>query len=151
MEYLLGIDIGGTHVKGGIVTGTTGKMDQRTIVYEKIDAGGSATSIIKGILRVITALKKGREMKLSVNDILFPPAWWTANEGELGFYHPKKWRKLIELDPIFAIEDAFVGTGVDMTKKSQILREWLNKNIIIDDETGMRIMMDGLVEITDLN
>ena len=40
MEYLLGIDIGGTHVKGGIVTGTTGKMDQRTIVYEKIDAGG---------------------------------------------------------------------------------------------------------------
>ena len=63
----------------------------------------------------------------------------------------KKWRKLIELDPIFAIEDAFVGTGVDMTKKSQILREWLNKNIIIDDETGMRIMMDGLVEITDLN
>ena len=49
-------------------------------------------------------------------------AWWTANEGELGFYHPKKWRKLIELDPIFAIEDAFVGTGVDMTKKSQILR-----------------------------
>ena len=38
MEYLLGIDIGGTHVKGGIVTGTTGKMDQRTIVYEKIDA-----------------------------------------------------------------------------------------------------------------
>lgn len=60
MEYLLGIDIGGTHVKGGIVTGTTGKMDQRTIVYEKIDAGGSATSIIKGILRVITALKKGR-------------------------------------------------------------------------------------------
>ena len=36
MEYLLGIDIGGTHVKGGIVTGTTGKMDQRTIVYEKI-------------------------------------------------------------------------------------------------------------------
>ena len=27
MEYLLGIDIGGTHVKGGIVTGTTGKMD----------------------------------------------------------------------------------------------------------------------------
>ena len=60
MEYLLGIDIGGTHVKGGIVTGTTGKMDQRTIVYEKIDAGGSATSIIKGIFRVITALKKGR-------------------------------------------------------------------------------------------
>ena len=38
-----------------------------------------------------------------------------------------------------------------MTKKSQMLREWLNKNIIIDDETGMRIMMDGLVEITDLN
>ena len=96
-------------------------------------------------------IEDGREMKLSVNDILFPPAWWTANEGELGFYHPKKWRKLIELDPIFAIEDAFVGTGVDMTKKSQILREWLNKNIIIDDETGMRIMMDGLVEITDLN
>ena len=26
MEYLLGIDIGGTHVKGGIVTGTTGKI-----------------------------------------------------------------------------------------------------------------------------
>ena len=96
-------------------------------------------------------IEDGREMKLSVNDILFPPAWWTANEGELGFYHPKKWRKLIELDPIFAIEDAFVGTGADMTKKSQILREWLNKNIIIDDETGMRIMMDGLVEITDLN
>ena len=44
-----------------------------------------------------------------------------------------------------------MGTGVDMTKKSQILREWLNKNIIIDDGTGMRIMMDGLVEITDLN
>ena len=65
MEYLLGIDIGGTHVKGGIVTGTTGKMDQRTIVYEKIDAGGSATSIIKGILRVITALKKGRSERMA--------------------------------------------------------------------------------------
>ena len=43
MEYLLGIDIGGTHVKGGIVTGTTGKMDQRTIVYEKIDYKGDTS------------------------------------------------------------------------------------------------------------
>ena len=38
-----------------------------------------------------------------------------------------------------------------MTKKSQILRDYLNNNIMIEDAAGMRIMMDGLVEITDLN
>lgn len=70
-------------------------------------------------------------MKLSVNNILFPPAWWEKNETQLGFYHPKKWRKLIEWDPIFAVEDAFIGTGVDMQKKSGMLNDWLNKNIII--------------------
>jgi len=86
-------------------------------------------------------------MKLSVNNILFPPAWWEANETQLGFYHPKKWRKLIEWDPIFAVEDAFIGTGVDMQKKSGMLNDWLNKNVIIDDETGMRITKTGLVEI----
>lgn len=89
----------------------------------------------------------GHEMKLSVNNILFPPAWWEKNETQLGFYHPKKWRKLIEWDPIFAVEDAFIGTGVDMQKKSGMLNDWLNKNIIIDDETGMRITKTGLVEI----
>lgn len=90
---------------------------------------------------------KGYEMKLSVNDILMPPLWWKDHEGELGFYHPKKWRKLIELDPLFGIEDVFTGTGVDMTKKAQILKEWLNKNVIIDDETGKRITKDGLVDV----
>ena len=89
----------------------------------------------------------GHEMKLSVNNILFPPAWWAANETQLGFYHPKKWRKLIECDSMFAFEDAFVGTGVDMQKKSGMLNDWLDKNVIIDDETGMRITKTGLVEI----
>lgn len=89
----------------------------------------------------------GHEMKLSVNNILFPPAWWAANETQLGFYHPKKWRKLIEWDPIFAVEDSFIGTGVDMQKKSGMLNDWLSKNVIIDDETGMRITKTGLVEI----
>ena len=142
--------------KGNYLNGETDTL--RIVVFRKNLSKSLRNPESKTLMLTLVAggdfqlgIEDGREMKLSVNDILFPPAWWTANEGELGFYHPKKWRKLIELDPIFAIEDAFVGTGVDMTKKSQILREWLNKNIIIDDETGMRIMMDGLVEITDLN
>ena len=105
------------------------------------------------MLRLVTGgdlqlgIDKGREMKLSLNNILTPPAWWEANETLLGFYHPKKWRKLIELDPIFAVEDAFAGTGVDMQKKAGILKGWLENNVIIDEETGMRIMMDGLVDV----
>ena len=34
-----------------------------------------------------------------------------------------------------------------MQKKSGMLNDWLNKNVIIDDETGMRITKTGLVEI----
>ena len=37
MEYLLGIDIGGTHVKGGIVTGTTGKMDHYADIAQEVE------------------------------------------------------------------------------------------------------------------
>ena len=48
---------------------------------------------------------------------------------------------------MFAVEDVFVGTGVDMQKKSGMLNDWLDKNVIIDDETGMRITKTGLVEI----
>ncbi|MFR8083362.1 MAG: ROK family protein, partial [Odoribacter splanchnicus] len=60
MEYLLENRYRGNSCKGGIVRGLPGRWIRGLIVYEKIDAGGSATSIIKGILRVITALKKGR-------------------------------------------------------------------------------------------
>lgn len=92
-------------------------------------------------------IPRGQEMKVSVNDYLFAPAWWKANTVELGFYHPKKWLLLIDLDPIFAIEDAFAGTGVDMQKKGGMLRDYLKKNVMVDDETGMRITFEGLVPI----
>lgn len=92
-------------------------------------------------------INSGRKMKLSLNNVLLPPLWWEANSVELGFYHPKKWRKLIELDSLFAVEDVFAGTGVDMNKKSSILNQWLQMNVIIDDETGMRITKDGLVPV----
>lgn len=92
-------------------------------------------------------LPEGREMKLSLNNILIAPKWWKANEASFGFYHPKKWRILISLDPLFAVEDVFTGTGVDIQKKSGILEQYLNANVVIDDETGMRIKKTSLVPL----
>lgn len=94
-------------------------------------------------------LEDGREMKLSLNDALLAPHWWKKYEAKLGFYHPKKWRKLIELDPLFEVEDVFMGTDVDMTKKAQILQEWLKKYVVIDDETGKRVTFNGLEDIEE--
>lgn len=90
---------------------------------------------------------RGQEVMLTSNNTLNAPAWWEKNTTLLGFYHPSKWLLLIDLDPKFAQEPEFAGTGVDMQNKGAMLKDYLLKNILIDDETGMRITFDGLEEL----
>lgn len=97
------------------------------------------------------ALDQGREMKLSVNNFLAPPVWWEEWSTELGWYHPKKWLMLMELDPIFADENSYTGTAATVQIRARVMADWLKKNVIIDDETGMRVTMSGLEEIEDKN
>ena len=97
------------------------------------------------------ALDKGREMKLSVNNFLAAPVWWEKYSTNLGWYHPKKWLMLIELDPVFADENSYTGTEATVQIRAAVMADWLKKNVITDDETGMRVTMSGLEEIEDKN
>lgn len=97
------------------------------------------------------ALDQGREMKLSVNNFLSAPVWWEEYSASFGWYHPKKWLMLIELDPAFADENSYDGTAASVQIKAAVMEDWLNKNVIIDEETGMRITKSGLEEIDDKN
>lgn len=135
--------------KAGVYTDTL-----RVLVYRK----NLSTSLLKPESRSLIlklepsddfqlGIKKGQEVKLSINNILNPPVWWEKNTASLGFYHPKKWLLLIDLDPIFGIEDYFAGTGVDMQNKSSMLKDYLKKNVVIDEETGKRIAFEGLVDL----
>ncbi len=92
-------------------------------------------------------INRGHEVRLVINNLLTPPAWWEIHEVFLGFYHPKKWLLLIDLDQIFENEDYFAGTGVDIQNKGAMLKDYLNKNILIDDETGKRISFEGLTDL----
>ncbi len=97
------------------------------------------------------ALDQGREVKLSVNNFLAAPAWWEKYSADLGWYHPKKWLMLIELDPVFDNENSYNGTAATIQIKAAVMKDWLKKNVIIDDETGMRVTMSGLEEIEGKN
>lgn len=90
----------------------------------------------------------GYEMKLSVNNFLPAPKWWEANSSMLGFYHPKKWKLIISMDERFAVEDVLTAQPADVYIKAGILRSYLGQNIVIDEETGYRVTMDGLVPLS---
>ncbi|MDE5610904.1 MAG: DUF4843 domain-containing protein [Odoribacter sp.] len=96
-------------------------------------------------------LDEGREMKLSVNNFLAAPLWWEEYSNLLKWYHPKKWLFLIEQSARFDNENEFTGTDAEMQTKSWVMSDWLNKNVIVDDETGMRVTMSGLEELTNEN
>ena len=46
MKYYLGIDIGGTHIKGGIVNLLTNDIHQNILSHEELNATDSTSSII---------------------------------------------------------------------------------------------------------
>lgn len=58
---------------------------------------------------------------------------------------------LIELDPVFDNENSYSGTAATVQIKAAVMKDWLKKNVIIDDETGMRVTMSGLEEIEGKN
>ena len=45
MKYYLGIDIGGTHIKGGIVNPLTNDIHQNMISHEELKATDSTLSV----------------------------------------------------------------------------------------------------------
>ena len=51
MKYYLGIDIGGTHIKGGIVNLLTNDIHQNILSHEELNATDSTSSIIKMCIR----------------------------------------------------------------------------------------------------
>lgn len=47
-------------------------------------------------------LTKGRRIKIVLNDYMTEPTWWYANfYGDLGYFHPEKWKILISFNEEF--------------------------------------------------
>lgn len=57
MKYYLGIDIGGTHIKGGIVNLLTNDIHQNILSHEELNATDSTSSIITKVGKVITDIQ----------------------------------------------------------------------------------------------
>lgn len=57
MKYYLGIDIGGTHIKGGIVNLLTNDIHQNILSHEELNATDSTSSIITKVRKVITDIQ----------------------------------------------------------------------------------------------
>lgn len=91
--------------------------------------------------------KSTREMKLSVNDYLLEPVWWRENLVHLKFYHPEKWRLLISWDERFVVDDVQKVSLPEMITYGNVLASYLSDNVVIDQETNMRVYMDGLYPI----
>lgn len=57
MKYYLGIDIGGTHIKGGIVNPLTNDIHQNMISHEELKATDSTLSVTTKIRKVIAEIQ----------------------------------------------------------------------------------------------
>lgn len=96
-------------------------------------------------------LQGGLQKKILLNNYLSEPGWWQENLGGMfGFFHPKKWKFLIEKldDKLATYGDIPYDQNSPETKSYlQSMDSYLRHNIILDDKTGMRVTMNGLEPI----
>lgn len=110
------------------------KRECRTLVLRITDKG-----------QLKPGLRDGWEMLVSLNNYISEPEWW--NVYGLGFYHPEKYKILL----MFA-DDSFYAK-VDLLNDSSAkrcisaMKNYLNDNIVIDEETGKRVTFDSLVDL----
>lgn len=92
-------------------------------------------------------IEEGLEMGLLMNDYLSKPKWWDDSLTGMDYYHPKKWRILMMFNEEYSDPNT-CRFNVNNEGRSYAtgLRNYLNDNVITDDETGFRIMFDKLVE-----
>ncbi len=91
-------------------------------------------------------INKGVEMKLVFNNFLSMPPWWNYHDNYLDFYHPEKWKILMNFDEIFnditsTSLDIYAG---DLSDYAYALQMYLADNEVRDSETGARIYIDRL-------
>lgn len=57
MKYYLGIDIGGTHIKGGIVNPLTNDIHQNILSHEELNATDSTSSSLRKSEKLLLTFK----------------------------------------------------------------------------------------------
>lgn len=90
---------------------------------------------------------RGAVIDLYINNYLSEPKWWKKYEGfGLAYYHPEKWKILMQFHPSFKDGDAdypmdpnLVGTYISS------LRSYLANIPTYDQETHARVLIDKLV------
>lgn len=96
-------------------------------------------------------LRGGLRKKIMLNDYMSEPTWWQGSlSGMFGFFHPEKWKFLIEkLDDKLATygEIPYDRNSAETKSYSSGLSLYLNRYTIIDEKTGMRVTMNGLEPI----
>lgn len=90
-------------------------------------------------------LEQGVNMKLSLNNFLSEPRWWKTYAHFFDFYHPEKWKILMEFDKGFADSEKLSFDGNTMNMYANALAGYLRDNVVKDKETGERVYMDRLV------
>lgn len=84
------------------------------------------------------------EILLSVNNYLSEPVWWAKFAQYLNFYHPEKYKILMKLDSSLSEPEPTNLTGVKMSNLAGLVKDYLNDNIVLDEETGQRIFIDRM-------
>ncbi len=84
------------------------------------------------------------EILISVNNYLAEPVWWAKFSQYLNYYHPEKYKILMKLEPALSNPEEINMTGVKMASFAELMRDYLNDNIVLDEETGQRIFIDRM-------
>lgn len=90
-------------------------------------------------------LQGGITKKILMNNYLSEPDWWEKH-GNLGYYHPEKWKVLISFNEGYANQHTCpFDVNNEGRTYSQGLSSYLSAVPTFDEETGERVLMDELV------
>lgn len=84
-----------------------------------------------------------------MSNFMSEPSWWSTYA--LGFYHPEKYKILL------MFEDESFYASADLLNDSSARRcisamsNYLEDNVVIDEETGKRIGFDSLIDLEEEN
>lgn len=96
-------------------------------------------------------LKGGLYKRILLNNYMSEPKWWNGSlRGMFGFFHPAKWKFLIEkLDDEFATygDIPYDINSPEVRSYYNSLDSYLRNTVVIDEKTGMRVTMRGLESI----
>lgn len=92
-------------------------------------------------------LSRGLTGKFLLNDFLSEPKWW-GKHGALSYYHPKKWRILMQYNELYAnAETCKFNQNNEGGTYASNLSLYLNRNIIYDYVDGKKYRI-GMYEMT---